>query len=145
MFSRKTYWSAHAICLLFFSASVLAGEPSAQGQYLCEENYRCIFLPVILFIVICGTLVSILVIRRSLPETWSLADALSEDVELSAVTEVKETKDGIDTVTKTPLYDPGRQTCSGNRNESQLESTHCTDRNAGHFIYVYWFWVLNIT
>ena len=106
MFSRKTYWSAHAICLLFFSASVLAGEPSAQGQYLCEENYRCIFLPVILFIVICGTLVSILVIRRSLPETWSLADALSEDVELSAVTEVKETKDGIDTVTKTPLYDP---------------------------------------
>lgn len=106
MFSRKTYWSAHAICLLFFSASVLAGELSAQGQYLCEENYRCIFLPVILFIVICGTLVSILVIRRSLPETWSLADALSEDVELSAVTEVKETKDGIDTVTKTPLYDP---------------------------------------
>jgi hypothetical protein len=83
--------------LALFSASVLAGEPSAQGQHLCGENYRCIFLPVILFIVIFGTLVSILVIRNSLPETWSLADALSEDVELSAVTEVKETKDGIDT------------------------------------------------
>jgi hypothetical protein len=51
-----------------FSASVLAGEPSAQGQHLCGENYRCIFLSIILFIVIFGTLISILVIRRSLPE-----------------------------------------------------------------------------
>lgn len=105
MFSLKTYWSAHAIFLLFFSAAVLAGEPSAQGQHLCGENYRLIFSSIILFIVIFGTLISILVIRNSLPEEWSLADALSEDVALSAVSEVKETKNGIDSVIKTPLYD----------------------------------------
>lgn len=59
----------------------------------------------VFFIVIFGTLLSILVIRKSLPKEWSLADALSEDVELSATTEVKESKNGVDTVTKTPLYD----------------------------------------
>ena len=85
MFSLKTYWSAHAIFLLFFSAAVLAGEPSAQGQHLCGENYRLIFSSIILFIVIFGTLISILVIRNSLPEEWSLADALSEDVALSSL------------------------------------------------------------
>lgn len=105
MFSLKTCWSAHAIFLLFFSAAVLAGEPSAQGQHLCGENYRLIFSSIILFIVIFGALISILVIRNALPQEWSLADALSEDVALSAVTEVKETKNGIDSVTKTPLYD----------------------------------------
>jgi hypothetical protein len=105
MFSRKTYWSAHAICLLFFLLQSWPGNHQRRGS-ICVAKLQMYFLTCHTFYCHLGTLVSILVIRRSLPETWSLADALSEDVELSAVTEVKETKDGIDTVTKTPLYDP---------------------------------------
>ena len=94
-------------CIYVFSQNILVSTCNMPALFFCFSPGRgTISTGAVLFIVICGTLVSILVIRRSLPETWSLADALSEDVELSAVTEVKETKDGIDTVTKTPLYDP---------------------------------------
>lgn len=72
---------------------------------MSSSNSYSFLVYLVFFIVIFGTLLSILVIRKSLPKEWSLADALSEDVELSATTEVKESKNGVDTVTKTPLYD----------------------------------------
>ncbi len=67
------------------------GNPQRRAASVWRE-LQTYFLIYNTFIVIFGTLISILVIRNSLPQEWSLADALSEDVALSAVSEVKETK-----------------------------------------------------
>lgn len=75
----------------FFCCRAGRGTLSAGAASVWRE-LQTYFLIYNTFIVIFGTLLSILVIRNSLPEEWSLADALSEDVALSAVTEVKETK-----------------------------------------------------
>ena len=103
MFLLKTH--ASAIVLFFLSAAAHANDLSCQAQQPCGDNIGKYLIYLVFFIVIFGTLLSILVIRKSLPEEWSLADALSEDVELSATEEVKTTTDGTDTVTKKPLYD----------------------------------------
>ncbi|MBZ7390170.1 hypothetical protein FMJ22_01945 [Klebsiella michiganensis] len=105
MFLLKRRTSASAIVLFFLSAAVHANDVSCQAQQPCGDNIDKYLIYLVFFIVIFGTLLSILVIRKSLPEAWSLADALSEDVELSATEEVKTTTDGTDTVTKKPLYD----------------------------------------
>lgn len=106
MFLLTRYTSASAIVLLFISAAAqAANDVTCQAQQSCVESSNRYFVYLVFFIVIFGTLLSILVIRKSLPEEWSLADALSEDVELSAVKEIRETKDGVDTVTRQPLYD----------------------------------------
>ena len=103
MFLLKTH--ASVIVLFFISAAAHANEASCQAQQSCGEHINKYLIYLVFFIVIFGTLLSILVIRNSLPKAWSLADALSEDVELSATEEVKATRDGTDTVTKKPLYD----------------------------------------
>ncbi|MDD9654560.1 hypothetical protein [Klebsiella pasteurii] len=103
MFLLKTHSSA--IVLFFISAAVHANEVSCQAQQSCSDSSNKYLVYLVFFIVIFGTLLSILVIRKSLPAAWSLADALSEDVELSATEEVKATSNGADTVTKKPLYD----------------------------------------
>lgn len=103
MFLLKTH--ASVIVLFFISAAAHANEASCQAQQSCGEHINKYLIYLVFFIVIFGTLLSILVIRNSLPKAWSLADALSEDVELSATEEVKATRDGTDTVTKKPLHD----------------------------------------
>ena len=58
-------------------------------------------------IVLFGSLIAVLVIRKSLPDDWSLADALSEEVSLQVIKEVTtKGQNGVaDVVTKEPLYD----------------------------------------
>lgn len=105
MFLLKRHTLAPAIVLFFISVAAHADEVSCQAQQSCGDSISNYLIYLVFFIVIGGTLLSILVIRNSLPKTWSLADALSEDVELSATEEIKDTSNGVDTVIKKPLYD----------------------------------------
>ena len=100
MFLLKRHASAYAITLLLFSTAVQAQVPASD-----RVNTSMAFIYILLFIVIFGALISILVIRNSLPKEWSLADALSEDVDLPVINEVTVTAGGTTTVTKSPLYD----------------------------------------
>ncbi|CAI1538602.1 hypothetical protein [Serratia plymuthica] len=107
MFLLKRFTSASATFLLFFSATVQAQEQSCNAKQACWIAPNDIFIYIILFIVIFGTLMAILVIRRSLPKEWSLADALSEDVELPVINEGDTgTKVSIDDTTGKPVLVP---------------------------------------
>ncbi|CAM3253226.1 hypothetical protein SB6411_02331 [Klebsiella spallanzanii] len=99
MFLFKKHTSAYILVLLFFSTAVQA-KPGSKPE--ATSTALAYIVPII---VVFGSLIAILLIRNSLPKEWSLADALSEDVDLPFTEEVKEIKDGVETVTNRPVRD----------------------------------------
>ncbi|WP_024912159.1 hypothetical protein [Chania multitudinisentens] len=95
-------------CVLTFSMILYCFSALAQAQQpaVAWTPPGNVFLYMIPIVVIFGSAVVILAIRSSLPKEWSLADALSEDVQLPVIQEViTKNQNGVETVTRGPIYD----------------------------------------
>ena len=76
---------------------------SGSSTWIAPASFVVYSIP---FIVLFGSLIAILVIRSSLPDSWSLADALSEEVPLPIVKKtVAKDSAGKDITTEELVYD----------------------------------------
>lgn len=86
------------------AAASSASAAAVNSSWIPPSDIAIYLVPII---VLFGSLIAILAIRKSLPDSWSLADALSEEVPLPVIKEVttKGQNGAPDVVTEEPLYD----------------------------------------